>query len=82
MINIDIEQINKRITIKVQDNGIGIPEDLMERIFEPNFTTKNSGTGLGLTMIRRMIEDYGGEISVKSQVGKGSTFTISLPTNV
>lgn len=82
IINVDIEQINKRITILVEDNGTGIPEDLLERIFEPNFTTKNSGTGLGLTMVRRMIEDYGGEISVKSQLGKGSVFTISLPTNL
>jgi signal transduction histidine kinase len=68
--------------ISVQDNGIGIPENMYERIFEPNFTSKNSGMGLGLSMVRKMIEDYKGEISVKSEVGKGSTFTITLPTNL
>ncbi|MDR6159809.1 signal transduction histidine kinase [Chryseobacterium sp. SLBN-27] len=68
--------------ISVQDNGIGIPENIYERIFEPNFTSKNSGMGLGLSMVRKMVEDYKGEITVKSEVGKGSTFTITLPTNL
>lgn len=82
IINIDVEQINKRITIHVEDNGIGIPEDIQHRIFEPNFTSKNSGMGLGLTMVRKMIEDYNGEISVKSVEGAGARFTILLPSNV
>lgn len=82
IINVDLEQINKRVTITVEDNGKGIPPELLERIFEPNFTTKSSGTGLGLTMIRRMIEDYGGEITVTSTEGKGSRFVIALPTNI
>ena len=55
---------------------------MFEKIFEPNFTSKNSGMGLGLSMVRKMVEDYKGEISVKSVVGKGSTFTITLPTNL
>lgn len=82
IINLDVEQRQKRVIITVDDNGTGIPEDLYDRIFEPNFTSKTSGTGLGLTMVRKMVEDYKGEISVKSEVGKGSTFTISLPTNM
>lgn len=82
MINVDIEQHQRRVTISVQDNGIGIPENIYERIFEPNFTSKNSGMGLGLSMVRKMVEDYKGEIIVKSEVGKGSTFTITLPTNL
>lgn len=82
IINIDLESLNKRIIISVDDNGIGIPEDLQERIFEPNFTSKNSGMGLGLTMVRKMVEDYGGEIAVKSELGKGTKFSISLPSNV
>jgi two-component system nitrogen regulation sensor histidine kinase NtrY len=82
MINVDIEQNQRRVTISVQDNGIGIPENIYERIFEPNFTSKNSGMGLGLSMVRKMVEDYKGEIIVKSEVGKGSTFTITLPTNL
>ena len=82
IINLDVEQRQKRVIITVDDNGTGIPEDLYDRIFEPNFTSKTSGTGLGLTMVRKMVEDYKGEISVKSELGKGSTFTISLPTNM
>ncbi|MDH6251196.1 two-component system nitrogen regulation sensor histidine kinase NtrY [Chryseobacterium sp. H1D6B] len=82
IINVDVEQHQRRVMISVQDNGVGIPDNMYERIFEPNFTSKNSGMGLGLSMVRKMIEDYKGEISVKSEVGKGSTFTITLPTNL
>lgn len=82
LVNVDIEQHQRRVIISVQDNGIGIPEDMYEKIFEPNFTSKNSGMGLGLSMVRKMVEDYKGEISVKSEVGKGSTFIITLPTNL
>lgn len=82
LINVDIEQFYKRIIISVEDNGVGIPEEKYGRIFEPNFTSKSSGMGLGLTMVRRMIEEYKGEITVKSQVGKGTKFTITLPSNV
>ncbi len=82
IINVDTEQHQKRVIITVEDNGIGIPEELFSRIFEPNFTSKTSGTGLGLTMVRKMVEDYKGEINVKSEVGKGTKFTIYLPTNL
>ena len=82
IINLDVEKRQKRIIISVEDNGIGISEELHTRIFEPNFTSKSSGMGLGLTMVRKMVEDYKGEISVKSELGKGSTFTISLPSNL
>lgn len=81
-INVDVEQRQKRIIITIEDNGTGIPEELYDRIFEPNFTSKSSGTGLGLTMVRKMVEDYKGEISVKSELGKGTTFTIALPNNL
>jgi len=82
LVNVDIEQHQRRVIISIQDNGIGIPENMYEKIFEPNFTSKNSGMGLGLSMVRKMVEDYKGEITVKSEVGKGSTFTIALPTNL
>lgn len=82
IINIDVEQVNKRVVIAVEDNGTGISPDLIERIFEPSFTSKNSGMGLGLTMVRKMVEDYHGEISVQSEINKGTKFTISLPTNL
>ncbi|KQR93847.1 histidine kinase [Chryseobacterium sp. Leaf180] len=81
MINIDIEQHQRRVIISVQDNGIGISPEMFERIFEPNFTSKNSGMGLGLSMVRKMVEDYRGQISLQSEIGKGSTFTITFPVN-
>jgi len=82
LVNVDIEQHQRKVVISVQDNGIGIAENMFERIFEPNFTSKNSGMGLGLSMVRKMVEDYKGQINVKSELGKGSTFIITLPTNL
>lgn len=82
IVNVDLELINKKVFITVQDNGKGIPEDMYERIFEPSFTSKNSGMGLGLTMVKKMIEDYKGEIKVDSKEDVGTKFTVSLPTNM
>lgn len=82
VVNVDLEQFHKRIVIRVEDNGYGIPAEKIGRIFEPNFTSKSSGMGLGLTMVRKMVEDYQGEITVKSEIGKGSVFTITLPSQV
>ncbi|MBQ0151559.1 MAG: HAMP domain-containing histidine kinase [Chryseobacterium sp.] len=82
LVNVDIEQHYRRVIISVQDNGTGISDAVMDKIFEPNFTSKTGGMGLGLSMVRKMIEDYKGQISVKSEKGKGSTFTITLPTNL
>ncbi|MCX7964159.1 MAG: ATP-binding protein [Candidatus Sumerlaea chitinivorans] len=68
------------ILIVVSDNGKGIPRDKMARIFQPFFTTKGSkGTGLGLSMTKKYIEDMGGHISVQSEEGRGTTFTIVFP---
>ncbi|MCI0474556.1 MAG: ATP-binding protein, partial [Ignavibacteria bacterium] len=65
--------------IDISDTGPGIPPENMKKIFDPFFTTRVKGTGLGLSISRNIITAHGGEISVKSQVGVGSTFTISLP---
>jgi nitrogen fixation/metabolism regulation signal transduction histidine kinase len=65
--------------IKVADNGKGIEEDLRTLIFEPRFTTKSSGMGLGLAMSKKIIETYNGAISFESKVGKGTEFTIRIP---
>ena len=61
---------------------MGIPPETLERIYEPNFTTKNSGMGLGLTMVKKMVDDYKGEIHAKSEIGKGTKFILNLPTNL
>lgn len=76
---VNAERQQKNLKITISDTGIGIPADLQDRIFEPSFTSKSSGTGLGLTMVRKMVEDYKGEISVISTPGEGSTFKIILP---
>ncbi|SDE64996.1 sensor histidine kinase [Riemerella columbipharyngis] len=78
-IKVSLEQIHHKVNIRVEDNGIGIPENRINRIFEPNFTSKNSGMGLGLTMVKKLIEEYKGEISVTSEEGIGTTFLIQLP---
>jgi signal transduction histidine kinase len=67
------------IVVQICDTGIGIPEEQMSKIFEPYFTTKETGSGLGLTLVFKIIREHHGEISVKSKVGKGTCFTISFP---
>ena len=74
-----MEQNQKNVLIRVKDNGIGIKEKDQNRIFEPKFTTKGSGMGLGLGMVKSIVESYGGRISLESEVGKGSKFTVFLP---
>lgn len=82
VINVDLEKVEKRIRITVEDNGTGISPDKLDKIFDPNFTSKNSGMGIGLTMVKRMVEDYNGTITVVSEVDKGAVFTISMPSNL
>jgi PAS domain S-box-containing protein len=67
------------IEISVKDNGIGIPEKYIPRLFDPYFTTKEKGSGLGLATSYSIIKNHGGLIDVKSQLGKGSTFLVYLP---
>jgi signal transduction histidine kinase len=62
----------------VEDNGDGIPEDVMPRIFEPHFSTRTSGSGLGLAMSRRLVDGWGGSIAVRSEKGQGTTVTVFL----
>jgi two-component system, sporulation sensor kinase E len=66
-------------SIDITDNGVGISEEHMNKIFEPYYTTKDFGSGLGLTVVYKVIREHGGEISLDSQEGKGTTFTITLP---
>lgn len=67
------------VEVLVADTGTGIPSEHLERIFQPFFTTKAHGIGLGLPITRRLIEDHGGLLLVESQLGKGTTFSIRLP---
>lgn len=64
--------------INVSDNGVGIDDAVKERIFQPNFSTKSYGTGLGLAMCKRIIEQHGGDIWFESKPGKGTSFYFSI----
>jgi PAS domain S-box-containing protein len=67
------------LVIKVEDNGSGIPAAMLHKIFEPYYTTKVDGTGLGLTMTYKVVKEHGGDIRVQSEEGHGTCFTIMLP---
>ncbi len=69
----------EQLRIDVVDQGPGIPAELLHRVFEPFFTTKAQGTGLGLAVVRRILEEHRGEIAVDSVPGRGTTFTFRLP---
>lgn len=80
-IDISVEAELRHIIIKFTDNGIGIPSDQKHRVFYPNFTTKSGGTGLGLAMVKNIIQNSKGEITFESSEGKGTTFIIRLPVS-
>lgn len=67
------------LQITVGDTGEGIPEENLDRIFEPLFTTKAGGTGLGLAVVQQIVVRHGGSINAESEVGRGTTFTIAMP---
>ena len=79
LINVEIISKGSKIKIVVSDNGKGISEEVKDLIFEPKFTTKTSGMGLGLPMIKNIIEAYDGAISFTSNKGAGTVFTVILP---
>jgi signal transduction histidine kinase len=76
---VSVKEKETMVEITVTDNGIGIEEINREKIFEPKFTTKNSGMGLGLGIIKNIIENYKGTITFETELGKGTTFIVSLP---
>lgn len=69
----------KNLHIQIKDNGTGIPEDIQEKIFAPNFTTKNSGMGLGLAIIKNVIDNAGGSIRFETKFGEGTSFFVTFP---
>jgi signal transduction histidine kinase len=79
LLTINTEADDQQVTICVRDDGPGIPEAEASRIFEPYFTTKVKGSGLGLTLVFKIVREHSGDISVSSRPGEGVCFTIKLP---
>lgn len=81
-IRIRIRDKGDRVVVEVEDTGPGIPKDLLPKIFDPLFTTRMIGTGLGLASCKGIIEKHGGAINIKTKIGKGTTFLLYLPKKI
>ena len=79
LIKLTIDLKNDKVIVSVSDNGTGIPEKLKKNLFIPNFTTKSSGMGLGLSIVKRYVESANGRVWFESEIGMGSVFYIELP---
>lgn len=79
IIKIDIQHLHTKVEIHISDNGSGIEQERINKIFAPFYTTKETGTGVGLAVCKRIIEEHNGKIEAHSQVGRGTTFKITLP---
>jgi len=80
-VTVSTKKLNNKVEIKVSDNGNGIPQKIVDKIFQPFFTTKptGQGTGLGLSLAYDIVKAHGGEIRVETKEGGGSEFIIQLP---
>jgi signal transduction histidine kinase len=80
LVSVSTKKLNDKIEIKVADNGNGIPQNIIDKIFQPFFTTKptGQGTGLGLSLSYDIIKAHGGEIKVETKEGEGTIFTINI----
>ncbi|WP_134198402.1 sensor histidine kinase [Meridianimaribacter flavus] len=76
---VNVSEVEDQVLITISDNGVGISEENKEKIFEPKFTTKSSGMGLGLAMVKNIVETYKGNITFTTQKNKGTTFKVSFP---
>ena len=77
-----MEVSSDKVIVSISDNGTGISEDLQKKLFTPNFTTKSSGMGLGLSIVKKYVESANGRIWFESEADKGSVFYVELPFNV
>ena len=67
------------VTVEFEDNGCGVPQENLARVFDPFFTTKPQGVGMGLAIARKIVQGHGGEITMESRIGKGTTVKLWLP---
>lgn len=79
IVEVGLRVKDDRVIISVTDNGVGIPSELGDKLFIPNFTTKSSGMGIGLAIVKRIVETAGGKVYYKSELDKGTTFYIDFP---
>ena len=80
-LEIAVKRILNHVSIEVSDNGTGMPPEIQEKIFVPFYSTKAEGSGIGLSLSRQIVRNHGGQISVVSEEGKGTTFSILLPVD-
>lgn len=78
-VQVVLEERESVAIISIKDNGAGIPEDIRQQMFQPNFTTKSSGMGLGLAIVKKIIENANGNIWFETELGQGSTFFVEIP---
>jgi signal transduction histidine kinase len=81
-LTVESVKVEEGVAVSFSDTGVGVPSEIMTKLWSPFFTTKAKGMGLGLAICKRIIEVHGGTISVESSVGKGATFTITIPTDL
>jgi len=79
MLRVSTQQRGDQALLRLSDNGVGMSEEVRDKIFEPYFTTKDFGSGIGLTLVYKVVKEHMGDISVISKEGHGTTFTITLP---
>ncbi|MFW6107373.1 MAG: sensor histidine kinase [bacterium] len=79
LVSLSAHATSQRVVIEVADTGTGLSEEETERVFEPFYTTKKQGSGLGLAFVRKVVEDHGGRAEVKSRPGQGTTVALRLP---
>ena len=79
LISVELRREGEDVLVSIRDTGVGITEDLLGQVFEPLFSTRSDGTGLGLTIAGRIAESHGGEIRIESRSGEGTTVTVRLP---
>jgi signal transduction histidine kinase len=80
ILTIAFGHLDHRVVVSITDTGVGIPSESLSKIFEPLYTTKARGIGLGLALAKTLISEHGGEITVESKPGQGTTFYVELPT--
>jgi signal transduction histidine kinase len=81
-VSISTDRVGDKVAVRVKDNGNGIPQKILDKIFQPFFTTKptGQGTGLGLSLSYDIVKAHGGELKVETNEGEGTEFSIHLPT--